>query len=78
MVPPFNDWCFDESRKVGDHGIVDTEFGSHIMYFEGRNIAWHYSAENALSDALYDEVYDKQIEATPVTFHDEVLKSINW
>ena len=78
MVQPFNDWCFDESRKVGDHGIVDTEFGSHIMYFEGRNIAWKYSAANALSDALYEEVYDKQIEATPVTFHDEVLESINW
>lgn len=33
MVEEFNDWCFAEGRKVGDHGIVKTEFGYHIMYF---------------------------------------------
>ncbi len=78
MVPPFNDWCFDANRRTGDHGIVDTEFGSHIMYFEGRHIAWKYKVETALSDALYEEVYEKQMKATPVDFRDEVLKSINW
>ncbi len=33
MVQPFNDWCLDKTRKPGDHGIVKTEFGYHIMYF---------------------------------------------
>ena len=33
MVEAFQDWCFDESRQPGDHGIVETEFGYHIMYF---------------------------------------------
>ena len=36
MVASFNDWCFDENRKVGDYGIVETRFGYHIMYFSGR------------------------------------------
>ena len=29
----FNDWCFDPARQAGDHGVVRTEFGYHIMYF---------------------------------------------
>ncbi len=34
MVEAFNDWCFDSSRKAGDTGIVETEFGCHVVYFE--------------------------------------------
>lgn len=33
MVTPFESWCFDSSRQSGDLGIVQTEFGYHIMYF---------------------------------------------
>lgn len=33
MVKEFNDWCFDESRQYGDHGLVKTQFGYHIMFF---------------------------------------------
>ena len=46
MVTAFNDWCFDESRKPGDHGIVETEYGYHIMYFVGQSETV-YSDENA-------------------------------
>jgi hypothetical protein len=35
MVAPFNDWIFDEERQPGDSGIVETQFGQHIMYFIG-------------------------------------------
>ncbi len=33
MVKPFEDWCFDTARKAGDTGIVETEYGYHVMYF---------------------------------------------
>lgn len=33
MVTEFNDWCFDESRKPGDVGMVETTYGYHIMYY---------------------------------------------
>ncbi len=36
MVDAFNDWCFDEIRKEGDTGIVETEYGYHIIYFIGK------------------------------------------
>ena len=33
MVTNFNDWCFDEARKPGDTGIVETEYGYHVMFY---------------------------------------------
>ena len=36
-VAAFEDWSFDESRKAGDYGIVETEYGYHIMYFVSDN-----------------------------------------
>ena len=35
MVKAFEDWCFDEARTAGDTGIVQTEYGFHVMYFVG-------------------------------------------
>jgi len=35
MVTNFNDWCFDEARKVGDTGVVESTYGYHVMYFVG-------------------------------------------
>jgi hypothetical protein len=34
MVDSFNNWCFD-TRKPGDHSIIETEYGYHIMYYSG-------------------------------------------
>jgi len=33
MVKSFEDWSFDSSRKYGDSGIVESEYGYHIMFF---------------------------------------------
>ena len=33
MVTNFNDWCFADGRKTGDHGIVVTDYGYHIMFY---------------------------------------------
>ena len=35
MVTNFNNWCFDASRTVGETGLVETEYGWHVMYFVG-------------------------------------------
>lgn len=32
-VTEFNAWCFDASRQPGDHGLVKTQFGYHIILF---------------------------------------------
>lgn len=33
MVEEFENWCFDETRQAGDHGLVKTRYGYHIMFF---------------------------------------------
>ena len=35
MVEKFEDFCYDENRKPGDHGIVESTSGYHIMLFVG-------------------------------------------
>ena len=37
MVAPFESWALDADRKEGDVGIVETEYGYHIMYFVKTN-----------------------------------------
>ena len=56
MVTEFNDWCFDESRKSGDTGIVGTDYGYHIMYFVGENLPfWKTLVINDLKGTDYNE-----------------------
>ena len=61
MVTAFNDWCFADGRQSGDSGIVQTEYGYHIMYFvaEGDTIYWR---EVVRQDAILAQVYDKADE----------------
>lgn len=32
-VPNFLAWSIDESRKPGDTGVIETEYGYHVMYY---------------------------------------------
>ena len=36
MVASFEDWCYD-AHEAGDTGIVESEYGYHIMYFAGNS-----------------------------------------
>ncbi len=42
MVEEFEAWCFDDNRKVGDTGIVQTEHGYHVMYYVGQGDYIHW------------------------------------
>ena len=53
MVTNFNDWCFDESRQPGDHGIVETEYGYHIMYFVGNSETVYSDANDTAAQEAY-------------------------
>ena len=56
MVSSVNDWLFDESRKTGDTGLVETEYGWHVMYFVGENAErWHVNIENTLHSNKAEE-----------------------
>lgn len=44
FVEPFLNWCMDETRAVGDTGIVQTDYGYHIMFFAFSQPQWEYYA----------------------------------
>ena len=54
MVESFEDWCYEEGRQPGDTGIVETQYGYHIMYFSGfGKIYRDYMVENVLLNRDY-------------------------
>ena len=59
MVKPFEDWCFDESREVGDTGIVKTDYGFHVMYFVESRPAWIQSTRTDLMADKGQEILEQ-------------------
>lgn len=67
-VENFLNWSVDETRAVGDTGIVQTEFGYHIMYFVGGEPMWITAARsNYQVDKLNDLIGEGQ-ERWPAEF----------
>ncbi len=67
MVENFDAWCFEEGRAAGDTGIVQTEFGYHIMYFVYGDAGWLRCATDDLVSQRCDEVLKAATEAHPMT-----------
>ena len=72
MVSAFNNWCFDESRKPGDTGIVETSYGYHVMYFVGQSEETYreYLIENDLRSEAYSSWYNTLLEGVTMTMGD--------
>lgn len=66
MVAEFENWCFDESRKTGDVGIVKTDFGYHIMYYVNGELTWPYYAEQDLIAMAENDFLMSVIEKHPM------------
>ena len=68
MVTNFNDWIFDASRKPGDTGIVESDYGYHIIYFVGDNKEeWYVNIKdtitsNKLNDYMADLTVDVEVK----------------
>ncbi len=77
MVAEFEDWCFDEARKTGDTGIVETTYGYHVMYFIGEGkLAWENTAHAGVVGELFEAWLDEQATACGYTANEKVLGSI--
>lgn len=69
MVTNFNDWCFEDGRKAGDTGIVESPYGYHIIFYvsDSETLYRDYMIEQSLRSADSTAWYDALVEATPVT-----------
>ena len=59
MVKEFNDWCFDESRQYGDHGLVKTSYGYHIMFFVERYEGTHPAISSGVRSQRVNSYLDE-------------------
>lgn len=77
MVEEFEDWIYDPARKVGDTGIVQTEYGYHVMYFvgDGEN-TWESVAKEGVLDEAYEAHMKELTEAYQLTFDKEAISQI--
>lgn len=66
MVEAFENWCFDESRETGDYGLVETEFGYHLMYFVGSRPVWTEYAESDLTNARASQILEDILMNYPI------------
>ncbi len=66
MVKNFNDWCFDENRQSGDTGIVQSDFGYHVMYFSQGGEGWFRRSEQALIEATCTEMLAEFMKQSPL------------
>ncbi|WP_271769041.1 peptidylprolyl isomerase [Aquimarina algiphila] len=81
MVPVFNDYCFD--NKTGDQGIVETQFGYHIISIEDQTdeeraikvatVAQKVEPSEKTINAIFTETTKFQISAKDKDF-EEVSK----
>ncbi len=86
MVTAFEDWCYDEARKEDDSGIIETEYGYHLMYFVGdSDITYRdYMIESAIrssdmqkwSDDILEKVEAKNVNISRLPL-DLVMQSAN-
>ncbi len=76
-VEAFNDWCFDPARKAGDAEIIESEYGWHLMFFEGEGLpVWQTEAAEGITSEALSQYLAEITEAYKVTFYDDVIYSI--
>lgn len=77
MVETFNDWCFDPSRKPGDSGIVETNYGYHLMYFvENEGPAYRSSIKSTLESEKFNEYLENMNPNYPITSSEFALSTL--
>lgn len=74
MVENFNNWCFDEARQVGDHELIKTQFGYHIMFFSGSRDIWYASAEYDLISETVSAIVPAAMEKYPAEIDYSAIK----
>ena len=66
MVKEFDAWCFDEGRQPGDHGLVKTQYGYHIMYFVEGDEGWIRYCEDGVTSRKAEELMEAMAAENPI------------
>lgn len=78
MVEEFEEWLFDETRKVGDTGIVKSDYGYHVMYFVGDGVEkWYLNVQDAIFSEDYENWFNESVTSTGVTINQKNINKID-
>lgn len=80
MVAPFENWLFDEARKDGDTGIVETSYGHHIMYYLGEEAdmpAWKYAVQSTLVNEKAEKWFTDNETTFDITIYEAKANKVN-
>lgn len=78
FVAPFIDWCYASGRKVGDTGIVKSEYGYHVMYCSkiAKRPRWKQTIAEKLTVGDYQKFVDKVMNDKAYKVKDRNRKTI--
>ena len=77
MVPEFEEWSVDKSRKYGDTGIVKSQYGYHIMFFVNNTESYRANVISAMRTAQVDEIINGAFEEVKNSRIDRAIKRYN-
>ena len=66
FIPEFIEWYMDENRKPGDYGLLQTDYGYHVMYFSASEPKWIRTCRDALVQEKTNELLSKALEQFPM------------
>ena len=71
-VPEFQNWALDEARKPGDTGVIETEYGYHVMYYVGDSEMTYrnYMITEKMRAADFEEWYKGATDSVTATLGD--------
>lgn len=67
LLPELDAWCFDDARQHGDHEIIRTAAGYHIVFFSSATEDWYAAAEAGLTQALYNGLISDAMDKYPIS-----------
>ncbi len=74
----FVNWSFDANRKVGDVGVIKTESGYHVMYYESvGDVIWKEQANAGHKTADWESHLEETLKAFPIEANDKKMNKIN-
>lgn len=74
MVANFDAWCFGQEHEYGDYGLVQTEFGWHIIFYVDSYELWREAAmSNLLSEKMYENLTAMESEYPMIVAYSRIV-----
>ncbi len=77
-VEAFTNWAVNTSRKAGDTGVVETEYGYHVMYYvKAGKQTWYENVKNAIFNERYTALTEEALSKLYSNIDADTLL-VNW